>query len=421
MTRSHAPMRPQIVAGLDIGSSKTAVVIAEVSGDAPQRAQVKVLGVGQARTGGIRREIVTDIEATTESVRKAVKEAELMAGVSVQTLYTGIAGEHVHAWPSTGVVAVGRDEIVPGDVERVHEVARAVVVPADREMIHAIPQEYIVDAQDGIRDPVGMAGTRLEAEVFIVTASGSACQNVRKAVSRAGYGVAELVLEPIASGLAVLSEDEKEIGVALVELGGGTTDVCVFHERKIRHLASLPWGGATVTNDIAKGLSLPYAEAGRAKERYGVARTDLVRPEETFEIQGAAAGQTRHVARELLAHIIEQRMDEILGLVAAELERLDGGVQLGGGIVLTGGGASLAGMVELAERSFAAPVRVGVPGDGLGGLADSVRRPKFATAAGLAIYGSRRFVSDGSDGGAAAGASVTGAIRWVRDWISDFF
>ena len=421
MTRSHAPMRPQIVAGLDIGSSKTAVVIAEVSGDTPQRAQVKVLGVGQARTGGIRREIVTDIEATTESVRKAVKEAELMAGVSVQTLYTGIAGEHVHAWPSTGVVAVGRDEIVPGDVERVHEVARAVVVPADREMIHAIPQEYIVDAQDGIRDPVGMAGTRLEAEVFIVTASGSACQNVRKAVSRAGYGVAALVLEPIASGLAVLSEDEKEIGVALVELGGGTTDVCVFHERKIRHLASLPWGGATVTNDIAKGLSLPYAEAGRAKERYGVARTDLVRPEETFEIAGAAAGQTRHVARELLAHIIEQRMDEILGLVAAELERLDGGVQLGGGIVLTGGGASMAGVVELAERSFAAPVRVGVPGEGLGGLADSVRRPKFATAAGLAIYGSRRFVSDGSDGGAAAGASVTGAIRWVRDWISDFF
>jgi cell division protein FtsA len=412
-------MRPTIAAGLDIGSSKTSVVVAEVSGEAP-RARVKILGVGQARTSGIRREVVTDIEATTESVRKAVKEAELMAGVSVQKLYTGIAGEHIHAWPSTGVVAVQRDEITPGDVDRVHEVARAVVIPADRELIHAIPQEYIVDAQDGIRDPVGMAGTRLEAEVFIVTGSATAGQNVRKAVSRAGYGVAELVLEPLASSLAVISEDEKEVGVALVELGGGTTDVCVFHERKIRHLASLPWGGATVTNDIAKGLSLPYAEAGRAKERHGAARTDLVRPEETFEIPGAAAGQTRHVARELLAHIIEQRLDEILGLVAAELER--GGFSgLGGGIVLTGGGASLHGVVELAERSFAAPVRIGVPGEGLSGLADSVRRPKFATAAGLAIYGSRRLAAEGSDGGTAAGASVNGVIRWMRDWVRDFF
>ncbi|HEX8394112.1 MAG TPA: cell division protein FtsA [Longimicrobium sp.] len=420
-------MRSSIVAGLDIGSSKTAVVIAEVSGDAPHRAQVKVLGVGQARTGGIRREIVTDIEATTESVRKAVKEAELMAGVTVQKLYTGIAGEHIHAWPSTGVVAVGGrpagdGEIRPGDVDRVQEVARAVVIPGDRELIHAIPQEYIVDAQDGIRDPVGMAGTRLEAEVFIVTGSASASQNVRKAVTRAGYTVAELVLEPLASSLAVLTEDEMEIGVALVELGGGTTDLCVFHERKIKHLTSLPWGGATVTNDIAKGLSLPYAEAGRAKERFGVARADFVRPDETFEIPGAAAGQTRHVARELLAHIIEQRMDEIFGLVAAELDRAGfGGGELGGGVVLTGGGAALQGVVELAERTFASAVRIGVPGEGLGGLADSVRRPKFATAAGLAVYGSRRLITDTPETSALAGASVNGIVKRISDWIADFF
>ncbi|HYJ80586.1 MAG TPA: cell division protein FtsA [Longimicrobiaceae bacterium] len=419
-------MRPMVVAGLDIGSSKTAVVIAEIAGEGAARTQVKVLGVGQARTTGIRREIVTDIEATTEAVRKAVKEAELMAGVKVERLYTGIAGEHIHAWPSTGVVAVGRahggrdQEVAPPDVERVNEVARAVPIPADREMIHAIPQEYIVDAQDGIRDPVGMAGMRLEAEVFIVTGSASAAQNIRKAVTRAGYQVAELVLEPLASSLAVMSEDEKEIGTALVELGGGTTDVAVFHERKVRHLASLPWGGATVTNDIAKGLSLPYAEAGRAKERWGSARSDLVSPAETFEIAGPAQGQLRHVARELLAHIVEQRLDEIFGLVAAELDRSGLGQQLGGGIVLTGGGASLAGIVELAERSFAAPVRVGVPGDGLGGLADSVRRPKFATAAGLVIYGSRRLIDDTPEG-AAAGATVTGAIRRMRDWLADFF
>jgi cell division protein FtsA len=419
-------MRPQLVAGLDIGSSKTAVVIAEVSGDSIHRSQVKILGVGQARTGGIRREIVTDIEATTESVRKAIQEAELMAGVKVERVYTGIAGEHIHAWPSTGVVAVARTpgtdgEIRPGDVDRVHEVARAVVIPTDRELIHAIPQEYIVDAQDGIRDPVGMAGTRLEAEVFIVTGSGPAAQNIRKAVSRAGYTVAELVLEPLASSMSVMSDDEKEIGTVLVELGGGTTDVAIFHERKVRHLASLPWGGATVTNDIAKGLSLPYAEAGRAKERFGAARADLVDPNETFEVAAAAAGQTRHIARELLAHIIEQRMDEIFGLVAAELERSGLASELAGGIVLTGGGASLHGIVELAERSFAAPVRIGVPGEGLGGLADSVRRPKFASAAGLALYGSRRLISDSPEGSAPATASVNGVIKWMKDWLTDFF
>ncbi|MDP9349707.1 MAG: cell division protein FtsA, partial [Gemmatimonadota bacterium] len=328
--------------------------------------------------------------------------------------------------PSTGVVAVARTpgtdgEIGTGDVERVHEVARAVVIPTDRELIHAIPQEYIVDAQDGIRDPVGMAGTRLEAEVFIVTGSGPAAQNIRKAVSRAGYEVAELVLEPLASSMAVMSEDEKEIGTVLVELGGGTTDVAIFHERKLRHLASLPWGGATVTNDIAKGLSLPYAEAGRAKERFGAARADLVDPNETFEVAAAAAGQTRHIARELLAHIIEQRMDEIFGLVAAELERSGLASELAGGIVLTGGGASLQGIVELAERSFAAPVRIGVPGDALGGLADSVRRPKFASAAGLALYGSRRLISDSPEGSAPANASVNGVIKWMKDWLTDFF
>lgn len=415
-------MRPSLVAGLDIGSSKTAVVIAEVTGDPPRRPQIKILGVGQARTGGIRREIVTDIEATTDSVRKAVKEAELMAGVSVDRLFVGIAGEHIHSRTSSGVVAVGGDEIDSSAVERVHEVARAVVVPADRELLHAIPQEYIVDAQGGIRDPIGMAGTRLEAEVFIVTGAASAAQNIRKSVSRAGYQVAELVLEPIASSLSTLTEDETEIGVALVELGGGTTDVAVFHERKVRHLATIPWGASTVTSDIAKGLSLPYAEAVRAKERWGSARTDMIDPNETFEIPGAAPGQTRHIARELLAHIIEQRMDEILSLVGDQLERSGFADRLGGGVVLTGGGASLHGVMQLAERSFSTSVRCGVPGDGLGGLVDSVRRPKFATASGLALYGARRITVDQTSAVASAGApSVNGVMKMVRDWLTDFF
>ncbi|HEX6926153.1 MAG TPA: cell division protein FtsA [Longimicrobiaceae bacterium] len=410
-----------IVAGLDLGSTKTAAVIAEITGDSPETLEAKILGVGQARTAGIRREVVTDIEATTESVRKAVKEAELMAGIGVDRLYTGIAGEHIHGRASAGVVAVGGQEISPRDVERVHEVARAIVVPADREVLHAIPQEYLVDGQGGIRDPVGMAGTRLEAEVFILTRSRTAGQNIRKAVDRAGYRVADLVFEPLAGSLAVLSDDEKEIGVALVDLGGGNTDLVVFHERKIRHLATLPWGGGTVTNDIVKGLSLPYAEAARAKERWGAARASMVDPREVFELPASSGTPERQIARELLAHIIEQRLDEIFGLVAQEIERSGFADRLGAGVVLTGGGASLEGIVDLAGASFPGPVRVGAPGEGLKGLADTVRRPKFATAAGLVIYGARRELAEGAGGRAGGAASVNGVIKWMREWLADFF
>jgi cell division protein FtsA len=414
-------MRSHIVAGLDIGTTKTAVVIAEVTGDTPERSTFKVLGVGQARTSGIRREVVTDIEATTESVRKAVKEAELMAGVEIERLYTGIAGEHVHGNASTGVVAVGAKEITQRDVDRVHEVARAVVVPADREVMHAIPQEYTVDKQGGIRAPIGMAGTRLEAEVYIITCAASAAQNIRKAVDRAGYQTAELVFEPLASSLPTLTEDDKEVGVALVELGGGTTDLVIFHERKIRYLCTLPWGGGTVTNDIVKGLSLPYAEAQRAKDRWGAARAAMVDPNEVFEIPGPAGSGPRAVARELLAHIIEQRMDEIFGMVAEQIERSGFADRLAGGVVLTGGGAALQGVLELAESTFPGPVRIGTPGEGLDGLVDSVRRPKFATAVGLAMYGAGRQVFDGSDTGAGSGSPVAGVIKWMREWLTDFF
>ena len=413
-------MTSVIVAGLDIGTTKTACVIAEAT-PAEDGPVVRVLGVGQARTSGIRREVVTDIEATTDSVRKAVKEAELMAGVSVERLYTGIAGEHVHGRASTGVVAVGAQEISARDVDRVHEVARAVVVPADREVFHAIPQEYVVDAQGGIRDPVNMAGTRLEAEVYIITGSASAAQNIRKSVDRAGYQVAELVSEPLASSLAVLTEDEKELGVALVDLGAGTTELVIFHERKIRELSTLPWGGATVTNDIVKGLSLPYADASRAKERWGAARAALVDPREVFELPGGAGAPNRQIARELLAHIIEQRMDEIFGLVAEQIERSGLGDRLAAGVVLTGGGASMEGIAELAEASFPGPIRIGVPGEALGGLVDSIRRPKFATATGLALHGARRQISEASLGDAASGSPVNGVIKWVRDWLTDFF
>jgi cell division protein FtsA len=415
-------MSSAVVAGLDIGSSKTAVVIAEVAGEAPRRPQIKVLGVGQARTGGVRREVVTDLEATTESVRRAVKEAELMAGVSVERLYAGIAGKHIEGRASNGMIAVNGAEITARDVERVLEVARAVVVPADRELLHALPQEYMVDSQGGIRDPIGMSGTRLEAEIFLVTGAASTARNLRNSVTRAGFAVEELVFEPLASSMAVLNDDERDLGVALVDLGGGTTDVIVFHERKIRHLASLPWGGSTVTQDIVKGLSIPYAEARRVKDRWGAAVAGAVNPRESFEVAGAGPGQKRRVARELLAHIVEQRLDEIFGLVSQELERTGIAERLGAGVVLTGGGAALEGLAELAGRNFTLPVRVGLPGDGLAGLVDAIRLPNFATAVGLVHYGARRAVTDPATAlSGAGGRPVNGVIKWMRDWLNDFF
>jgi cell division protein FtsA len=409
-------MRPNLVAGLDIGSTKTCAVIAEVVAEPRTGRGVRILGVGQARTGGMRREVVTDIEGTTDSVRTAMKEAELMAGVSVDRVYTGVAGEYIHARTSTGVVAVSGDEITGADVKRVQEVARAVVVPADREVLHVLPQEYIVDDQKGIRDPVGMAGTRLEAEVYIITSSITATQNLRKAVSRAGYRIDRTIHEPLATARASVTDDEKDVGVALVDLGGATTELAVFRDGKTRHLASIPWGGGTVTNDLARGLSITYAEAEKAKEKHGVACTQLVDPRALVDLPGPGPGTRREVTRELIAHIIEQRLDEILSLVAREIETAGEAGRLGAGAVLTGGGAALPGAVDVALHAFGMPVRVGLPGDGLMGLADSVRRPYFATATGLAL-----FASDAISEPGLAGSLRNGVGGRVAAWLREFF
>ena len=410
-------MRTNLIAGLDIGSTKTCAVIAEVGVEIGREPTIKILGVGQTRTGGMRREVVTDIEGTTESVRAAMKEAELMAGVNVERVFTGVAGEYIHARTSNGVVAVGAEEIRADDVKRVQEVARAVVVPADREVLHVLPQEYIVDHQSGIRDPIGMAGTRLEAEVYIITSALTAMQNLRKAVSRAGYRIEATVHEPIATSLGVVTDDEKDVGVALVDLGGATTELAVFRDGKMRHLASIPWGAGTVTNDLARGLSITYTEAEKAKERHGVAFAQLVDPRETVELPGPGPGARRQVARELIAHIIEQRLDEILGLVAREIENAGENGKLGSGAVLTGGGAALTGTIEVAQHAFGMPVRIGIAGDGLTGLADSVRKPHFATATGLAIFGAEIIAEQG---GAGFGFGH-GAVGKVLGWLKEFF
>jgi len=417
----------RIVAGLDIGSAKTTALLAEVVGDLPRHPTIKVLGVGQARTTGLRRGVVSDIEETTRSIRKAMEDAERMAGARVESVYAGIAGEHVRAMTSPGVVAVNGDEISKADVDRAHEVARTQSIPTDRELLHAIPQEYTVDRNKGIRDPIGMIGMRLETEMYLVTIGSSPAMNLRKAVERAGYGVRELVLEPLASAFSVLSEDEKELGVALVEMGAGTTDIAVFQEGKIRHLGTVPYGGSSVTNDIVHGLGLTNADAERLKERYGCAYEPLIDSSEQLELPSTPAQGRRQIPRELLAHIIHQRMDEIFDLVQREIDAAGYASKLSAGVVLTGGAAMMQGAAELANDVFGTGVRVGSPAENLGGLSDSVDAPRFATVVGLAQYGALRLALGGVSGGKRTGAggrtpaSVDKIADRVKTWLEDFF
>jgi cell division protein FtsA len=418
-------IQERVIAGLDIGSAKTTVVIAEAVGDISRQPTIKVLGVGQARTTGLRRGIVSDIEETTRSIKKAVEDAERMAGVKIESIYAGIAGEHVRAMISKGIVAVNGDEISRSDVNRANEVARAQPVPQDRELLHAIPQEYTVDKNQGIRDPIGMIGTRLETEMYLVTIGSSPAMNLRKSVERAGYRVKELVLEPLASALSVLTEDEKELGVALVEMGAGTTDIALFHEGKIRHLATIGFGGNAVTNDIVQGIGVTQSDAERLKERFGCAYEPMVDPEEIIELPSTAAQGERHVPREVLAHIIHQRIDEIFSLVQAEIDRAGYASRLSGGVVVTGGAAAMDGVGALATDVFGTGVRIGTPVDHVGGLSDSVDAPRFSTVVGLALYGANRVALSGaSAAGRKRALSSPGVDRFankVKTWLQDFF
>jgi cell division protein FtsA len=414
-----------VIAALDIGSAKTTAVIAEAIGDMQRQTSIKVLGVGQTRTTGLRKGIVSDIEETTRSIRKAMEDAERMAGIRIESVYAGIAGEHVRAMTSTGIVAVNGDEITRSDVNRANEVARAQPIPGDRELLHAIPQEYTVDKNHGIRDPIGMIGTRLETEMYLVTIGSSPAMNLRKSVERAGYRVKELVLEPIASALAVLTEEEKELGVALVEMGAGTTDIAIFHEGKIRHIATIAFGGANVTSDIVHGIGVTQADAERLKERYGCAYEPMVDPDDIVELPSTVAQGTRHVPREVLAHIIHQRVDEIFAIVHTELQRAGFANRLSGGIVVTGGAAAMQGIAELATDVFGTAVRVGVPTENIGGLSDSVEAPRFATVAGLALYGANRVVIGGASAAgrkrAISSPNVDRFAQRVKTWLQDFF
>ncbi len=418
----------RLVAGLDIGSAKTTAVIAEVVGDLPKHPTVNILGVGQARTTGLRKGVVADIEETQRSITKAMQDAERMAGARVETVYAGIAGEHVQAMTSTGIASVTGHEITRADVDRANAVARAQAIPQDRELIHAIPQEYTVDKNQGVRDPVGMIGTRLETEMYLVTIGSSPAMNLRKAVERAGYKVGELVLEPLASALSVLTDDEKELGVALVEIGAGTTDVAVFHEGKIRYLGTVGYGGLNVTSDIVHGLGVTQVDAERLKELHGAAYEPLVKHTgEIIKLPSTVAQGDREIPRELLAHIIHQRTQEIFEMVLREVEEAGLIARLAAGVVVTGGAAAQPGTDRLASDVFGTGARVGVPGEYLGGLADSVQSPRFSTVTGLVQYGAHR-VAIGASAGKGRRLSLSNATPSMdnlaarfKTWLQDFF
>ena len=417
----------RLVAGLDIGSAKTTAVIAEVVGDLPKHPTVNILGVGQARTTGLRRGVVADIDETQRSITKAMQDAERMAGAQVETVYAGIAGEHVQAMTSTGIASVTGSEITRADVERANAVARAQSIPQDRELIHAIPQEYTVDKNIGIRDPIGMIGTRLETEMYLVTIGSSPAMNLRKAVERASYKVGELVLEPLASALSVLTDDEKELGVALVEMGAGTTDVAVFHEGKIRYLGTIGYGGINVTADIVHGLGVTQADAERLKEQYGAAYEPMVPHGEKIRLPSTGAQGDREIPRELLAHIIHQRTQEIFEIVLRHVEEAGLIKKLAAGVVVTGGAAAQPGTADLASDVFGTGARLGVPGEFLGGLADSVQAPRFATVTGLVQYGAHR-IAIGTSGGrgkrlsmGAASPSMDHLAARFKTWLQDFW
>ncbi len=408
--------RENLVASLNLGSTKTCAIIAEAMPEEGM-AGAKILGIGMARTSGVKRGKVRDIEETTRSIVRAVRDAERMAGVEVPGVYCGIAGEHIRTQVSHGLASVTGDEITRPDAERVHEVAKAVPLGEGYELLHYIPLEYKVDSQGGINDPVGMVGMRLEVEMCLVSVHSKDVQNVCKAVDRAGYRIAGLVLEPLAASLACLSDEEKELGCALIDLGGGLTTTAIFHEGKLRHLSSLPFAGWLVTSDLVQGLGVTQRDAERIKERWGVAFPPLVDPEEVVALPGTPGQGPREAKRELLTHIINSRMDEILRLVLNQIEAAGFGGRLPAGVVLTGGGADLVGIVELVREVFAMSVRTAVPEAHVSGLVDSVQAPRYAVPVGLVLFAARQRFRDNG----AVDTSVGKLLAPVRRWLQDFF
>lgn len=405
--------REELVVGLDIGTTKIACLVASVSEDG-----VDIVGIGTHPSYGLKKGVVVNIDSTVHSIQRAVEEAEHMAGVEITSVYVGIAGAHIRSFNSEGVVAIKDKEVRAADIERVLDAAKAINIPQDREIIHVVPQEYKIDHQDGIKEPMGMSGVRLEARVHIVTAAVTSAQNIVKCCTRCNLQVADIVLEPLASAEATLHADEKELGVALLDIGGGTSDLIIFHEGAVIHTAVLPLGGNQLTNDIAIGLRTPMAEAERIKHRHGCALASLLKEEETIEVPSVGGRAPRILPRQVLCDILSPRVDEIFTLVRREINKCGMSDALASGLVITGGSTILEGMAELAEEVVGMPVRRGGP-KGIGGLAEVVKSPIYATGVGLTLYGAKQ-----QDGLFLPSHKETGkATVWkrMRSWFAEVF
>ncbi|MEJ2425931.1 MAG: cell division protein FtsA [Candidatus Thiodiazotropha sp.] len=381
-----------LIIGLDIGTSKVVAIVGEIKPDNG----IEIIGIGSHPSRGLKKGVVVNIESTVQSIQRAVEEAELMAGCEIHSVYAGIAGSHIRSLNSHGIVAIKDKEVSQSDVERVIDAARAVAIPADQKILHILPQEFIIDEQEGIRDPVGMSGVRLEARVHMVTGAVSAAQNIVKCVRRCGLEADDLILEQLASSYSVLSDDEKELGVCLVDIGGGTTDIAVFTGGAIRHTAVIPIAGDQVTNDIAVALRTPTQHAEEIKIKYACALTQLATSEETIEVPSIGERPPRRLSRQTLAEVVEPRYEELMTLIQAELRRSGFEDLIAGGVVLTGGSSKMEGVVDLAEEVFHMPVRLGVPRY-VTGLADVVRNPIYATGVGLLQFGQNNRTQGGRE------------------------
>jgi len=412
--------KQDIVVGLDLGTTKVCTIIGERDDDG----QVHIIGVGTTPSTGLKKGSVVNIEQTIASIKKSVQDAERMAGVEVGSVFAGVAGGHIKGLNSRGVIAVSRKdkEITEEDRERVIEAAQAIAIPLDREIIHVIPQEYIVDDQDGIKNPVGMSGVRLESEVHVVTGGVTSVQNIVRSVERAGLQVSDIILQPLASAEAILSADEKELGVVLIDIGGGTTDLAVFINGSLWHTGIITLGGTLVTSDVAVGLRTPNTEADNIKIQYGCCYTAMVKEEEEITVPGVGGRPDRRMPRRVLSEIIEARMEEIFELVGAELKKHGFEDRIPAGAVITGGAALMEGTAELAEKIIQLPVRIGSP-KRVGGLTDVVSNPSYSTAVGLVLMGMQATAPGGGGGKGfnfnAGGDMVKGVLDRMKKWFGD--
>ena len=405
--------RDSIVVGLDIGTTKICAIVGEVKQEG-----LEIIGIGTHPSKGLRKGVVVNIDSTVQSIRKAVEEAELMAGCEINMVYVGIAGGHIKGFNSHGVIAVKDREIAKADIDRVIEAAQAITIPTDREVIHVIPQEYILDQQDCIQEPLGMSGTRLEAKVHIVTAAVASAQNIVKSVNKAGLAVADIVLQQIASSEAVLGQDERDLGVALVDIGGGTTDIAIYNNGTIKHTAVISLGGNQITGDIAVGIRTPSEEAEKIKKKFGCCMTSMIDKNETIEVPSVGGRKPRIVSRQILGEIIEPRVEELFQLVNQEITKSGYDSVITSGIVLTGGTAIMDGMLELAEQVFNLPVRRGLP-TGIGGLVDVVKSPMYSTGVGLVLYGRKHSTMVLFERG---GRQIFNKLfDRMRGWVKEFF